>query len=64
MCRASCAELQATLCADAKYGAIARQILPASSVLGQLLAKLQVKDPKRFVKKIIKGRHVWEILPP
>ncbi len=54
--RGTCAELQATLCADAKYGAIARQILPASSVLGQLLAKLQVKDPKRFVKKNIKGR--------
>lgn len=55
----SAAEIQATLTGDPTFGPIARQILPASSVCGQLLAKLAKQYPKRFEKKFLHGSAKW-----
>lgn len=60
----SATEVQARLVCDPKFGSIARQILPASSVCGQLLAKLAKEHPKRFDKKTIHGSPKWTICAP
>lgn len=60
----SAAEIQATLTGHPKFGSIARQILPASSVCGQLLAKLAKDHPERFEKKFIRGSAKWWLRAP